>query len=199
MKQKYTKQYSLYCLVCYYLYMKRGFSLLEVLVVIAIIGILSSIILATLSTGHFEARLVETKQEMKNFRQALQMYLTDHGEYPDDVDRSVPPELMGTYLIDRFWPEGSWPNTTYDWDAWNTNTDNPIYQITLRCGDKGNKSDDCEFIDKTEWDNAGSCTANQNSSIYFCIQGDCVPHIHDNNTCGKCLNKETMPSCAAPE
>lgn len=180
---------------------RHGFSLIEVLIVIAIIGILSSVVIASLMTTRDKARLAETKSEMKSFRNALQLYRNDHGEYPDDVTRSVPPDLMDTYLTEDFWPGGSWPDTTYDWDAWNTDNageSDDIYQITLRCGGKDNKSDDCRYLETTEWDNAGTCDLNENSAIYFCIKGDCVPHESDPDTCGKCLNKAQKPACAAP-
>lgn len=63
--------------------MRKGFTLIEVLVVIAIIGILSSVILVSLNSGRDKARDAVRFNDMKAIQNALQVYVLDHGEYPD--------------------------------------------------------------------------------------------------------------------
>jgi prepilin-type N-terminal cleavage/methylation domain-containing protein len=60
---------------------KNGFTLIELLVVIAIIGILSTVILTSLSQSQAKAYDSKIKQQLNGFRTAAQMYFTNHGGY----------------------------------------------------------------------------------------------------------------------
>lgn len=60
----------------------RGFTLIEVLVVIAIVSLLATIILASLHSAAGRARDTVRLEEMEQFRNALELYYTDHGSYP---------------------------------------------------------------------------------------------------------------------
>lgn len=59
-----------------------GFTLIEILVVIVIIGILATLVVPKLMTRPDEARLVATKQEIQTILQALKIYRLDNGRYP---------------------------------------------------------------------------------------------------------------------
>ncbi|MDO8572307.1 MAG: type II secretion system protein [bacterium] len=61
-----------------------GFTLIELLVVIAIIGILASVVLASLNSARAKARDSERVQTMRAFKTALELYYTDFGKYPND-------------------------------------------------------------------------------------------------------------------
>jgi len=61
---------------------KAGFTLIELLVVIAIISLLSSVVLASLSGARESARDTRRLQDMRQVRQALEMYYNDNGQYP---------------------------------------------------------------------------------------------------------------------
>ena len=60
----------------------KGFTLIELLVVIAIIGILSSITLATIQSARVKGRDTERINELREIRNALELYYTDKGYYP---------------------------------------------------------------------------------------------------------------------
>ncbi len=63
--------------------LKKGFTLIELLVVIAIIGVLASVVLASLNTATENARDAQRISEIKELQKALQMYwLENDGVYP---------------------------------------------------------------------------------------------------------------------
>lgn len=70
--------------MCKKLFVKgnRGFTLIELLVVIAIIGILSSVVLASLSTARNKGTDAKRISEMKQLQTVMELYHLDNGMYP---------------------------------------------------------------------------------------------------------------------
>jgi prepilin-type N-terminal cleavage/methylation domain-containing protein len=62
----------------------KGFTLIELLVVISIIGVLSSVVLASLNTARIKARDAKRMSEIHTVELALEQYaLNNGGAYPD--------------------------------------------------------------------------------------------------------------------
>ncbi len=61
---------------------QKGFTLIEMLVVISIIGILATLVAANLNSARSRARDAERKSDMKNIQTALRIYYNDNGRYP---------------------------------------------------------------------------------------------------------------------
>jgi type II secretion system protein G len=59
-----------------------GFTLIELLVAIAIIGILSAVVLASLGVARGKARDAARASDITEVNKALQIYWLDHGAYP---------------------------------------------------------------------------------------------------------------------
>jgi prepilin-type N-terminal cleavage/methylation domain-containing protein len=61
---------------------QKGFTLIELIVVISIISLLSSVVLSSLNTVRAKARDSQRLSDMVQLRNALQLYYNDHGSYP---------------------------------------------------------------------------------------------------------------------
>jgi prepilin-type N-terminal cleavage/methylation domain-containing protein len=61
----------------------NGFTLIELLVVISIIGLLASVVLASVSSARAKARDASRVQEMKQIQTALDLYYADQKQYPN--------------------------------------------------------------------------------------------------------------------
>ena len=60
----------------------QGFTLIELLVVIAIIGVLASVVLASLNTARAKARDAQRMSQLSEVKKAIDLYYSDHGSYP---------------------------------------------------------------------------------------------------------------------
>lgn len=83
---------------------ERGFTLIELLVVVAIIGILSSVVLASLNSARQKGRDARRVSDIKQLQLALELYYDSNSNvgYPDDLDdldptfiSVVPPDPSG--------------------------------------------------------------------------------------------------------
>lgn len=61
---------------------QRGFSLIEIMVVVVILGILASIVVPKILSRPDEARIVKAKQDILAIQNALDLYKLDNGFYP---------------------------------------------------------------------------------------------------------------------
>lgn len=66
--------------------MKKGFTLIELIVVIAIIGVLSTLVINNLNDARVRARDAKRKEELSSLKTALRMYYNDHQAYPDNLE-----------------------------------------------------------------------------------------------------------------
>jgi len=60
----------------------HGFTLIELLVVISIIGLLSSVVLASLDSARSKARDAQRIRDIDQIMTALELYYADNGHYP---------------------------------------------------------------------------------------------------------------------
>jgi prepilin-type N-terminal cleavage/methylation domain-containing protein len=66
----------------YYFRSHRGFSLIEILIVVAIIAILGSIVISSLSTAREQARNRAVMAQMLEYQKALEFFFVQSGYYP---------------------------------------------------------------------------------------------------------------------
>jgi prepilin-type N-terminal cleavage/methylation domain-containing protein len=66
----------------------RGFTLIELIVAVAILGVVASIGLAILPSGQAKARDAQRKQDLQNLKIALEVYFQKNGSYPGTSETS---------------------------------------------------------------------------------------------------------------
>lgn len=66
---------------------KQGFTLIEIMVVVGIIGLLMAVLIPNVTGKMNEARITSARVHIKNVAEALQMYSMKHGgKYPDSLE-----------------------------------------------------------------------------------------------------------------
>lgn len=101
---------------------ERGFTLIEVLVVIFILSILAAIVAPKIIGRTDDARIAEAKLQIKNFETALKLFKLDNGFYPSTeqglealitkpTTGRIPPNYReGGYLEQKKIPFDPWGN-----------------------------------------------------------------------------------------
>ena len=89
---------------------KDGFTLLELLVVFAIIGILAALLLPALSQAKSKAQRVQCGSNLRQFGLVLHTYVADERGYPDPdwVYELEQAGLRTTSTATNFWTRGIW-------------------------------------------------------------------------------------------
>lgn len=116
---------------------QEGFTLLELLIVIVIIGILAVIIVPGLASGPKRARDADRKSDLRAIQNALEAYYTDEGGYPATTAE------LGDATGENYMPAGV-PTSP--------GTGNPAYTYTPT--PSGCASDECEqyTLDASDWE-----------------------------------------------
>jgi len=88
---------------------QKGFTLIELMVVIVILGILAAIIAPRIIGRTDEAKVTKAKVQIRNFETALKMYKLDNGTYPtteQGLEALIQKPSVGT--IPKNWREGGY-------------------------------------------------------------------------------------------
>ena len=98
----------------------RGFTLIEVMVVIVILGVLAALIVPKVMSRPDEARIAAARQDIGSIIQALKLYKLDNMRYPTTeqglvalvkkpTGEPVPPNWKGNGYLEKL-PKDPWGN-----------------------------------------------------------------------------------------
>jgi general secretion pathway protein G len=100
--------------------MRTGFTFIEIMVVVVIIGLLIAIVSPNLMNRVEEARKIQTKTQIRNLEQALKLFKLDNGFYPSSeqglqalVEKPSVGRIPATYPEGGYLEKGKIPL-----DAW---------------------------------------------------------------------------------
>ena len=113
----------------------RGFTIIELLVVVAIIAVLSAVVLVTFEDARLKSRDAKRLSDMKELEKAFALYSDSHGHYPISPsqivltsDDSVSTELEGEAVITNVPVDPLYDSLTY---RYQTNTLGTTYTLTF--------------------------------------------------------------------
>lgn len=83
---------------------RRGFTLIEVMVVISIIGLLATIVSISVSDSDYQARVSRAKADFHSIQQASNLFKLEHGRHARDLQELVSPPPGKTGAPEQFLP-----------------------------------------------------------------------------------------------
>ena len=81
---------------------KKGYTLLELMIVVAIVGILVSLAIPNFQQSAMKAKETALKQNLFTMRAVLDQYYADRGEYPDSLESLVEGKYLRSIPVDPF-------------------------------------------------------------------------------------------------
>jgi prepilin-type N-terminal cleavage/methylation domain-containing protein len=82
---------------------RRGFTLIEVLIVVIVLGVLATVVIAQFSGVTFDAQQAAFATSARTFIRAAELYKLDHGSYPDAAAPGQVPPGMEPYITVQQW------------------------------------------------------------------------------------------------
>jgi len=112
----------------------RGFTLIELMVVVVILGILAGLIIPKIMGKPEEAKRLKARMQVEQLEQALKLYYLDNGEYPTtEQGLNALVEKPATEPVPKRWKEGGYlEKKKIPADPW----DNPFVYVSPGVHDK---------------------------------------------------------------
>jgi len=107
---------------------EAGFTLLELLIVCAVIGVVANIMIPALYSALYRAKAARIMEDYNLVRAMASQHYVDHSYFPADSTPGVEPPELAPYLDGRLvWNH---PDYQYDWELWVDSSGNPTQPST---------------------------------------------------------------------
>ena len=117
---------------------QSGFTLIEIMVVVVILGILASMVVPTIMGQPDRARQIAAKQDVRTIANALKMYRLEHSSYPATLDELA----QGSRKYLERVPVDPWGNHyQYDRNGYRAGEKFDLYSYGLDGQEGGNELD----------------------------------------------------------
>lgn len=135
---------------------KRGFSLIEIMIVIIILGLLASVVMPNIMGKSEEAKQKLVCIQMKNVGEALKMFKLDNGVYPETEEglnalvKNPDEEKYPNYSGKGYFEEGNMPKDPWKRKFIYVNGEDGYELISLGADAKEGGSDEAKDIKYSE-------------------------------------------------
>jgi general secretion pathway protein G len=115
----------------------HGFTLVELLVVMAILGILVAVAVPQLQQAPIRAKEATLREDLFTFRTCLDQYYADKGHYPDTLQTLVTDKYIRKVPIDPFTKSAdTWQVVMEEPDSSETASQDPPGIVDVKSGSK---------------------------------------------------------------
>jgi general secretion pathway protein G len=128
---------------------RSGFTLVEILIVVVILGILSALIVPQFASASESARQASFFTNVKSFADACELYRLHYGLYPEDASTGQLPSGLDRWIREEDWtavtPIGG------SWDCERNDTGGYGFAVGVHFNGAGQTRDDAymQLIDET--------------------------------------------------
>ncbi len=89
-------------IMAFVLFGKKGYTLLELMIVVSIVGILVSLAIPNFQQSALKAKETALKQNLFTMRAVLDQYYADRGDYPESLESLIEAQYLRSIPMDPF-------------------------------------------------------------------------------------------------
>jgi len=124
---------------------KKGYTLLELMIVVAIVGILVSLAIPNFQQSAMKAKETALKQNLFTMRAVLDQYYADRGDYPDSLESLVEAQYLRAIPMDPFTKSST--TWTEIYEDQQEGDDSPAGVYDIKSGSDGVAADGTPYKD----------------------------------------------------
>ena len=114
---------------------KKGYTLLELMIVVGIVGILVTLAIPTFHQSAMKAKEAALKQNLFTMRSVLDQYYADRGDYPETLETLVEEKYLRGIPMDPFTKSSS--TWTEIYEEQEEGDDSPVGVYDVKSGSDG--------------------------------------------------------------